>query len=124
MVKSVEVSDMTVSRLRPQILQTCKKTAIDISDECWAMAFAQKHQHWTPALWGKFVFSDESIFQQFVVRKKHICRPPGKRCDEKDTISTMKHPPSQMIWSAFSENNVAGLIFFALWNDDERSPIR
>ena len=30
---------------------------------------------------------------------------------QKYTISTIKHPPSQIIWGAISENGVAGLYF-------------
>ena len=75
------------------------------------LAFAKKHQDWTPAQWGKVMFSDESTPQQFVVRKKHVWRPRGTRFNEKYTISTMKHPPSQIIWGAISEQVVAGISF-------------
>jgi len=57
------------------------------------------------------MFSDECTLQQFVVRKRHVRRPRGKRFNEKYTISTMKHPPSQMIWGAISEHGVAGVSF-------------
>ena len=76
------------------------------------LAFARKHQDWTPAQWGKVMFSNESTLQQFVVRKRHIRRPRGTRFNEKYTISTIKHPPSQMIWGAISKHGVAGIFFF------------
>ena len=57
------------------------------------------------------MFSDESTLQQFLVRKRHIRRPRGTRFMQKYTISTMKNPPSQMIWGAISENAVVGLFF-------------
>ena len=38
-------------------------------------------------------------------------RPPGKRYDDKYTVSTMKHPPSQMIWGAMSQHEISGLFF-------------
>ena len=57
------------------------------------------------------LFPDESTLQQFVVRKKHVRRRVEKRFDEKYTTSTMKHPPSQMIWGAMSTNGTAGLYF-------------
>ena len=75
------------------------------------LAFAKKHLHWIANDWGKVLFSDESTFQQFVVPHKHVRRPVGKRFDEKYTSATMKHPPSQMIWSAMSKNGAAGLYF-------------
>ena len=57
--------------------------------------------------WEKVLFSDESTFQQFNPKKKHVRRPIGKRFDQRYTVQTMKHPQSQMIWSAiyFVENN-------------------
>jgi len=75
------------------------------------LAFAMKHHDWTPAQWGKVMFSDESTLQQFVVRKRHVRRPHGTRFNETNKISTMKHPPSQMIWGAISEHGVAGFSF-------------
>ena len=75
------------------------------------LAFVKKHQDWMPAQWGKAMFSDESTLQQFVVRKRHVRRPRGTRFNEKYTISTMKHPPNQMIWGAISEHVVAGISF-------------
>ena len=74
------------------------------------LAFA-KHCDWTIQQWSKVLFSDESTFQQFVVRKRHVRRPPGKRYDDKYTVSTMKHPPSQMIWGAMSQHGIGGLFF-------------
>ena len=77
------------------------------------LAFAKKHQNWTAKEWGKVMFSDKSTLLQFVVRKRHVRRPRGTRFMQKYTISTIKHPPSQMIWDAISENFVAGLFFSA-----------
>ena len=63
---------------------------------------------------GKSVFSDESTFQQFVVRKRHVHRPTRKCFDERYTIPTVKHLPSQMVWGAMSRNGVTALSFMAL----------
>ena len=59
----------------------------------------------------KVLFSDESTFQQFVVRKRHVRRPTGKRFHERYTIPTVKYPPSHMVWGAMSRNGVAALSF-------------
>ena len=75
------------------------------------LAFARKHSNWTAEKWGKVIFPDESTLQQFVVRKRHVRRPVRQRFNEKYTLSTMKHPPSQMIWGAMSNNGTAGLYF-------------
>ena len=57
------------------------------------------------------MFLDESTFQQFVVQKGHVSRPKGKRFEEKYTMLTVKHPPSQIIWGAMSVNGTAALYF-------------
>ena len=46
------------------------------------------------------MFCDESSFQQFIVKKSHGDRSPGKQYDEKCTISVMKHPSGQTIREA------------------------
>ena len=46
-----------------------------------------------------------------MVRKRHVRRLTGKHFDERYTIPTVKHPPSQMIWGAMSRNGVAALNF-------------
>ena len=44
------------------------------------LTFALKHRHWMTTQWGKVLFSDESTLQQFVVHKRHVRKPPDKRC--------------------------------------------
>ena len=75
------------------------------------MEFAKKYLHWTVDGWGKVLLSDESTFQQFVARHKHVRRPVGKRFDQKYITAIMKHPPSQMIWGAITKNGTAGSYF-------------
>ena len=59
------------------------------------LEFASNRLHWTFDDWSKVLFSDESTFQQFVVRHKHVGRPEGKNFDKKYTTGTMKHPPAR-----------------------------
>ena len=49
--------------------------------------------------------------QQLVVCIQHLRRSPGKRFDEKYTISTTKLPSSQMTWSTMCNSGIAGLYF-------------
>ena len=114
--KGTIVSNMTISRQlsdefglksrkparKPMLTKVMRKKRL---------AFAKRHQHWTREDWRKVLFSDESTLQQFTVRKRNIRRPPGKRYDEKYTMATMKHPPSQMVWGAMSCNGTAGHYF-------------
>ena len=114
--RGVTVCRMTVSRClsREFGLKSYKpaiKPRLTPAMKAKRLAFAKKHQDWTPAQWGKVMFSDEFRMQQFVDRKKHVRRPRGTRFNEKYTVSTMKHLPSQMIWDAISEHGVAGISF-------------
>ena len=87
---------------KPKLTSAMKKKRLD---------FARRYQNWTVDDWKKVLFSDESTFQQFTSRKQHVRRPVGERYNEKFTIPTMKHPPSIMVWGAFSQNGTAGLYF-------------
>ena len=96
------ISHMTVSRrlskeFNLKSYQPAKKPRLTAAVKAKRLQFANNHQHWTAEQWGKVLFSDESTFQQFVVLKRHVRRPTGKRFDERYTIPTVKHPPSQMI---------------------------
>ena len=107
---------MTVSRrlLREfglKFYKLARKPRLTPAMKAKRLAFAKKHQDWTPTQWGKAMFPDESMLQQFVVRKRHVRRPRGTRFNKKYTIFTMKHLPSQMIWGANSEHVVAGISF-------------
>ena len=106
------ISHMTVSRrLSKEFNLKSYKPRLTAAMKAKRLQFANNHQHWTAEQWGKVLFSDESTFQQFVVRKRHVRRPTGKRFDERYTISTVKHPPSHMVWGAMSRNGVAALSF-------------
>ena len=56
------------------------------------LAFAKAHQHWTTEHWSKELFNDESTMPQLAARKQNVCKPKGKRYDEKYTISIKKLP--------------------------------
>ena len=92
------ISHMTVSRrlskeFNLKSYKPAKKPKLTANMKTKRLQFANNHQHWTAEQWGKVLFSDESTFQQFVVRKRHVRRPTGKRFDERYTIPTVKHPP-------------------------------
>ena len=57
------------------------------------------------------MISDESPFQRFVVQKGHVIRPKEKQFEEKytNTMPTVKHPPTQMIWRAMFVDETAAL---------------
>ena len=110
------ISHMTVSRrlskeFNMKSHKPAKKPWLTAAMKARRLQFANNHQHWTAEQWGKVLFSDESTLQQFMVRKRHVCRPTGKRFDERYTIPTVKHSPSQMVCGAMSRNGVAALSF-------------
>ena len=111
-----KVSHMTVSRrlskeFNLKSYKSAKKPRLTPAMKAKRLQFANNHQRWTAQEWQNVLFSDESTFQQFAVRKSYVRRPPGKRFDDKYTISSMKHPPSQMVWGAMCRNGVAALSF-------------
>ena len=114
--KGTRVTQMTISRrlsreFNLKSYKPARKPRLTPVMKAKRLAFAKKHRDWTIQQWSKALFSDESTFQQFVVRKRHVRRFPGKRYDDKYTVSTMKHPPSQMIWGAMSQHGIGGLFF-------------
>jgi len=114
--RGVTVGRMTVSRQLSREFglksnKPARKPRLTPAMKAKRLAFAKKHQDWTPAQWGQVMFSDEFTLQQFVVKKRHVRRPRETRFNDKYTISTMKHPPSQMICGAISEHGVTGISF-------------
>ena len=112
--KGTRVTQITISRrmsreFNLKSYKLARKPRLTPVMKAKRLAFTKKHCDWTIQQWSKVLFSDESTFQQFVVRKRHGRRPPGKRYDDKYTVSTMKHPPSQMIWGAMSQHGIGGL---------------
>ena len=110
------ISHMTDSRrlseeFNLKSYKPAKKLRLTAAMKTKRLQFANNHQHWTAEQWRKVLFSDESTFQQFVVRKRHVRRPTGKCFDERYTMPTVKHPPSHMVWGAMSRNGVAALSF-------------
>lgn len=66
------------------------------------LEFAFKYENWTEEQWWNITFSDESTFQLSRFhnpspRRQYVWSPQGNSYDEKYTMLTIKHPPSQMI---------------------------
>ena len=49
---------------KPQLISQMKKKRLE---------FAKKHINWNVEDWKKVLLSDKSTFQQFTVRKNHVC---------------------------------------------------
>jgi Mn-dependent DtxR family transcriptional regulator len=121
------VSDLRTSGLRTpcarrirQVLHTtlklpsrrpAKKPLLTPGQKQKRLEFCRQYEHWTVEEWSKVLWSDESTFEQFGVRKRHVRRPVGKRFDPRYTIKTMKHPASVMVWGCFAASG-RGTLFF------------
>ena len=67
------ISHKTVSRrlfkeFNMKSYKPAKKLRLTGAMKAKRLQFANNHQHWTAKQWEKVLFSDESTFQQFVVR--------------------------------------------------------
>ena len=77
------------------------------------MAFAKKHQSWSVEDWKKVMFSDESTFRLVRGGIVRVRRPAGSdRYASKYCSSTVKHPPSVMVWGCFSGLLGRGSLWF------------
>ena len=67
------------------------------------LKFCSQYKDWTSEDWQKVMFSDESIFLQFVSYKPFVCRHLGSSpVNSRYLQPTVKHPPSAMVWGCFS----------------------
>ena len=62
---------------------------------------------------SKAMFSAECILQQFLLKKKKVRRSMGIQFQERYTVLTIKHPPRQMVWGAFSKFGTVVIYLFA-----------
>ena len=112
------VSVRTIARhMRMTLRMPCRRAArkplITNKMRAKRLKFCKKYMHWTPAMWRKVLFSDESTFKVIQGRRGYVRRPANSnRFDPKYTVPTVKHPESVMIWSSFSgSGGKAGLFF-------------
>ena len=88
-----------------------KKPLLTVIQRKKRLNFCAKYKNWTPAMWSKVTFSDESTFEQFGSYRHRVRRPIDSRYDPRYTIPTMKHPQKQMIWGCFSAFGRGSLYF-------------
>ena len=51
------------------------------------LSFVKAYRSWTSEDWGKVLFSDESLEQQFSIRVQHVWRPSEERYHEQSWAS-------------------------------------
>ena len=100
----VKISRWTAQRtLKRHKLFACRPARKPLLKECHRksrLLFARTHESWTPAQWGKILWSDESHFNLFNSDGGlFVRRPPGKRYDQKYTKGTVKFDGGGiMVW--------------------------
>lgn len=92
--------------------QAAKKPLLTLKMKKSRVNFCKEHKDWTENDWKKVLFSDESSFCTIRSRAKRVRRPIGSdRMSPKYTVSTVKHPPSVMVWGCFSYKGRGSLYF-------------
>jgi hypothetical protein len=71
------------------------------------------YQHFMAEDWPKVMYSNESTFKCIRASRVKVWRPEGiRRYDSKNTVKTMKHPDSVMVWGCFSSFVGRGGLYF------------
>lgn len=65
-------------------------------------AWAKAHEHWTPEMWSRVTFSDESHFEVQGQRLKYVRRSVGEPVRSGHIEQYVKHPDKKMFWGCFS----------------------
>jgi transposase len=66
------------------------------------LEWAQNHINWTLDQWRSVLWSDESKFEIRYHASRKVWRKDGQRYNPKNTIKTVKHDKSVMVWGCFS----------------------
>ena len=105
----LEISLRSIRRILLETLQlksyvAAKKPLLTKSMKQKRVKFAEKYVKWTPQMWRKCIFTDESSFETSIgCGFRRVRRKKGQnRYQEKFTKKTTKHPPSIMIWGCIS----------------------
>lgn len=73
------------------------------------LTFCQRYRHWTPSMWSRVMFSDETMIVQFRPNNRYVRRPPKQRHNQRYTTTTVRNAPSAMVWGAICASGRCGL---------------
>ena len=116
----MKVFQAFILKIQSEIIQTAKKSRLTPAMKSKRPQFANNLQHCTAQQCEKVL----STFQQFVVQKRFVRRPPGKRFDDRYTISTVKHYPSQIVWGGYVQKWYCCSQFLAFKSHNKWAKIR
>ena len=106
-LKLKDISTRSIRRILLEELNlkshvAAKKPLLTKSMKQKRIRFARKYLHWTPKMWRKCIFTDESSFETSIgCGYRRVRRKTGEnRYNEKYTKKSIKHPASVMIWAS------------------------
>ena len=110
----VSISDRTVRRrigeesdFKSCIAPRCP--FINVNQARARLLWCEQHQHWTPAMWEKVLWSDESPFVLRFNRKKRVWRKVNTAWDPRNCRGTVKHDKKINVWGCFAAHGVGRL---------------
>lgn len=108
------ISTRTIRRrlqltFRLQAYKPAKKPRLSEKNRRDRLAFCHRYRHWTPTMWSKVMFSDETMIVQFRPNNRYVRRPPKQRYNQKYTTMTVRNAQSVMVWGAICAGGRCGL---------------
>ena len=89
-----------------------KKPLLTAKNRRDRIAFCQRVKNWTPEMWERVLWSDETAIRQHGNKgAMFVRRLPGTRYDPSNCVATVKHSPSIMVWGSFSASGRGNLWF-------------
>lgn len=89
-----------------------RKPFINETNRVKRLQFAKNHQHWKTKDWAKVLWSDETKFEFFALRKQvRVRRRKGEAFKKNCLQGTVKHGGgSLMVWGAMASGGVGTLV--------------
>ena len=99
------VSDIVRNQLGLKSCVRARKPHMTEEKKLEREAWAAKHQKWSKAKWGQYLFSDEAFFwTKSETGGRTVRRPVGKRYDPKYTSTNFKKPQKMMFWAGITRS--------------------
>jgi transposase len=102
--------DLSTHTIRRRLIKVGKYKSRRAANKPWLreanrrkrLEWARAHRNWTPDQWRSVLWSDESKFEIRYHAARKVWRKDGQRYNPRNTIKTVKHEKSVMVWGCFS----------------------
>ena len=113
----IQRPDVSIHTIRRRLIKVGKLKSRRAAKKPWLrevnrlrrLAWARAHINWTSDQWRSILWSDESKFEIRHHASRKVWRKDGQRYNPKNTVKTVKHDKSVMIWGCFSYSGVGRL---------------